>query len=62
MLTVENEDLKGEDYRLIIELASKKCNRIAFVERIDLMEDEVVAMEYFYQLVEDDIKVIHLLK
>lgn len=52
LLTVHDEDLKGEDYRLLIELAAKKCNRFAIVQRIDIKEEEAAAMEYFYELVE----------
>jgi hypothetical protein len=53
VLTIDNEDIKGEDYRLLIEVAFDKCNRFAFVQRRDLMENENVAMEHFYKLVEN---------
>lgn len=52
MLTIDDQDIKGEDYRLLIKLVSNKCNRFAFVKRRDLMEDEDVAMGHFYKLVE----------
>lgn len=54
LLTIDNEDIKGEDYRLLIEVALDKCNRFAFVQRRDLMENENVAMEHFYKLVENN--------
>jgi hypothetical protein len=53
VLTINSEDIKGEDYRLLIEVAADKCNRFAFVQRRDLMEDENVAMGHFYEFVEN---------
>lgn len=51
MLMINNEDLKGDNYRQLIECALKKCDRFAFVKRKDLMADETVAMAFFYKLV-----------
>lgn len=53
MITIEYEDITGKDYRFLIEVAAKKCNRFAIVERSDMMADEAVAMEFFNKLVED---------
>ena len=51
MIEIENKDIKGEDYRLLIELAMKKCDTFAFVKRRDMMADEELAMKYHNKLV-----------
>jgi hypothetical protein len=53
MISIEYEDITGQDYRLLIEVAAKKCNRFAFVKRRDMMADEALVMKNFYKLVED---------
>lgn len=51
MIVINDKDIKGEDYRSLIELALKKCDTFAFVKRRDMMADEELAMEYHYKLV-----------
>ncbi|MBA2176231.1 stage III sporulation protein AH [Halobacillus locisalis] len=53
MNTIHDIDLKGDDYRSLIELASKKCDRFAFVKRRDMMADEKVALKYHNEWVKD---------
>ncbi|ARJ38286.1 hypothetical protein SporoP8_04980 [Sporosarcina ureae] len=51
MIVISDKDIKGEDYRSLIELALKKCDTFAFVKRRDMMADEELAMKYHYKLV-----------
>lgn len=51
MIVINDKDIKGEDYRLLIELAMKRCDKFAFVKRRDMMADEKVAMKYHNKLV-----------
>lgn len=53
MIVINDRDIKGEDYRLLIELAMKKCNKFAFVKRRDMMADEKLAMKNHNKLVKD---------
>jgi hypothetical protein len=53
VLVISDKDIKGENYRSLIELASKKCDKFAFVQRRDMMVDEIVAMKYHNKLVKD---------
>lgn len=53
MIVINYKDIKGEDYRSLIELASKKCDKFAFVKRRDMMADEALVMKIFNKLVED---------
>ena len=50
MLETYEKDIIGEDYRSLIELASKKCDKFAFVLRRDMMADEELANEVFQQI------------
>lgn len=53
MKEINDIDIKGEDYRLLIELAMKKCDKFAFVIRRDMLADEKLAMKYHNKLVKD---------
>lgn len=53
MIVIEDKDIKGEDYRSLIELALKKCDKFAFVKRRDMMADEKVAMKHHDKLVKE---------
>ena len=53
MISIEYEDITGEDYRFLIEVAAKICNRFAIVKRRDMMADEALVMKNFNKLVED---------
>ncbi|SES44522.1 hypothetical protein [Psychrobacillus sp. OK032] len=53
MLETYEKDVIGEDYRSLIEIASKKCDKFAFVKRKDMMADEKLAMKYFNEFVKD---------
>lgn len=53
MKDINDKDIKGEDYRSLIELAMKKCDRFAFVIRRDMISDEKLAMKYHNKLVKD---------
>ncbi len=53
MIVINNKDIKGENYRSLIDLAMKKCDKFAFVKRRDMMADEKVAMRYHNKLVKD---------
>lgn len=53
MTSIIYEDIKGDDYQLLLDAALQKCNRFAFVKRKDLMADELVAMKKFRTLVKD---------
>lgn len=33
MIVINDKDIKGEEYRSLIELAMKKCDKFAFVKR-----------------------------
>jgi len=46
-------DIQGKDYRLLIELASQKCDKFAFVIRKDMMYDEELAMKHYNELLKD---------
>lgn len=48
-----DKDIKGEDYRLLIEIAYEKCDKFAFVIRKDMMYDEKLAMKYYNKLLKD---------
>ncbi len=52
LLYIEDQDISEEDYQLLLEKALDKCNRFAFVQRRDMMENEKVAMKSFYKLIE----------
>ncbi|MDV2582122.1 stage III sporulation protein AH [Alkalibacillus haloalkaliphilus] len=52
MLEINNQDIKGQDYEALLELALKKCDCFAFVQRKDMMEDGAVIMKLHNQLVE----------
>lgn len=51
MIVINDKDIKGEDYRSLIELALKKCDTFAFIKRRDMMADEELAMKYHNKLV-----------
>lgn len=53
MNTIHDIDLKGDDYRSLIELASRKCDTFAFVVRKDMMADEKLAMKYHNEFVSE---------
>lgn len=53
MIVINDKDIKDDDYRSLIELAMKKCDKFAFVKRRDMMADEKVAMKYHNKLVKD---------
>lgn len=53
MLEISDKDIKGENYCALIEFASKKCDKFAFVQRRDIIGDEKIAMEYHNKLVKD---------
>jgi len=53
VIVINYKDIKGEDYCSLIELASKKCDKFAFVKRRDMMADEALVMKIFNKLVED---------
>ena len=46
-----DENIKGKNYRALIELASKKCEKFAFVIRKDMLADEEVYMKYHRKFV-----------
>ncbi|QCR34386.1 stage III sporulation protein AH [Lysinibacillus sp. SGAir0095] len=46
------ENVKGKRYRKLIELLARRCNRFAFVENRQLMEDEASRLAYVDQLIE----------
>jgi hypothetical protein len=50
---INDKNIIGEDYRLLIELAMKKCDKFAFVIRRDMLADEKLAMKYHNKLVKD---------
>lgn len=52
MIVIENKDIKGEDYRSLVELALKKCDTFAFVMRRDMIADEAAVMARYNKLVE----------
>ena len=54
MLEIDiHEDITGDDYRSLIELAFHKCDKFAFVKRRDMMADEQLAMKYHNETVKD---------
>jgi len=53
MLEIKFKDITGRNYRSLIELAFKKCDKFAFVKRRDLMSDEELAMKYHNEFVKD---------
>lgn len=53
VVTIVNEDLTGDDYHFLLEVAAHKCNTFAFVKRRDMMANETIAMKHFYELVEE---------
>ena len=54
MLEIDiRKDITGDDYRSLIELAFRKCDKFTFVKRKDLMADEQLAMKYHNETVKD---------
>ena len=45
------ENVKGERYHLLIDLLARRCNRFAFVENRQLMEDEEIRLAYVDELI-----------
>lgn len=52
-MSIFNDDLKGQDYRFLLEVATQKCNRFAFVLRRDMMLDETVVIKHFNKFIDD---------
>ncbi|MFC7686401.1 stage III sporulation protein AH [Ureibacillus sp. GCM10028918] len=47
------ENVKGKQYKQLIELLARSCNRVAFVENRQLMENEESRLAYVDQLITD---------
>ena len=52
MLTI-NKNVKGKRYKQLIDLLSRECNRVAFVENRQLMECEEDRLAYVDNLISD---------
>ena len=46
------ENVKGKRYHQLIDLLARRCNRFAFVENRQLMEDEELRLAYVDELIE----------
>lgn len=53
MNMINDINIKGDDYRSLIELASRECDTFAFVVRKDMMADEEVAMKKHNELLNE---------
>lgn len=53
MLETYEKDVIGENYRLLIEMASKNCDKFALVIRKDMFEREEMAMKFYHKKLDD---------
>lgn len=53
MLETYEKDVTGEDYRLLIELAFKKCDKFALVIRKDMFEEEEFVSKFYNKKLKD---------
>ena len=53
MLETYDQDVIGEDYRSLIEMASKKCDKFALVIRKDMFINDEWAMKFYHKKLGD---------
>lgn len=48
---MKTENVKGKEYKLLLDLLSRQCNRFAFVENRQMMEFEEERLDYIDKLI-----------